>query len=97
MESKIRPHVSAKNVGRETEPMLNPRPGCPTRTMSQRACTYGDAYHTSPATRNAGASVQRAVVVRQSQTINRPRSVVQNVQARYWPFMTSDILCSSET
>jgi hypothetical protein len=96
MESKIRPYVSAKNVGRETEPMLNPRPECPTRTMSQRACTYGDAYHTRPATRNAGASVQRAVV-RQSQKINRPRSVVQNVQARYWPFMTSDILSSSET
>jgi hypothetical protein len=42
---------------------------------------YGDAYHTRAATRNAGASVQRAVVVRQAQMGSHPRPVVRNVQA----------------
>jgi hypothetical protein len=42
---------------------------------------YGDAYHTRSATRNAGASVQRAVVVRQAQMESRPRPVFRNVQA----------------
>jgi hypothetical protein len=41
---------------------------------------YGDAYHTRSATWNAGASVQRAVVVRQAQMGSHPRPVVRNVQ-----------------
>jgi hypothetical protein len=36
---------------------------------------YGDAYHTRSATRNAGTSVQRAVVVRQMQMGSHPRPV----------------------
>jgi hypothetical protein len=42
---------------------------------------YGDAYHTRSATRNAGASVQRAVVVQQAQMGGHPRPVARNVQA----------------
>jgi hypothetical protein len=42
---------------------------------------YGDAYHTTSATRNAGASVQRAVAVRQAQMRSHPRQVVRNVQS----------------
>jgi hypothetical protein len=42
---------------------------------------YGDAYHTRSVTRNAGASVQRAVVVRQAQMGSPRRPVVWNVQA----------------
>jgi hypothetical protein len=42
---------------------------------------YGSAYHTRSATRNAGASVQRAVVVRQARMGSHPRPVVLNVQA----------------
>jgi hypothetical protein len=42
---------------------------------------YGGAYHTSSATRNAGASVQRAVAVRQAQMGSHRRRVVRNVQA----------------
>jgi hypothetical protein len=42
---------------------------------------YGDAYHTRSATRNAGASVQRAVVMQQAQMGGHPRPVVRNVQA----------------
>jgi hypothetical protein len=42
---------------------------------------YGDAYHTRSVTRNAGALVQRAVVVRQTQMGSRPRPVARNVQA----------------
>jgi hypothetical protein len=41
----------------------------------------GDAYHTMSATRNAGASVQLAVVVQQAQMGSHPRPVVRNVQA----------------
>jgi hypothetical protein len=41
----------------------------------------GDAYHTRSATQNAGASVQRAVVVRQAQMGRHTRPVVPNVQA----------------
>jgi hypothetical protein len=45
-------------------------------------CTpSGDAYHTRSATRNAGASVQRCVVVWQAQMGSHPRLVVRNVQA----------------
>jgi hypothetical protein len=42
---------------------------------------YDDAYHTRSAMRNAGASVQRADVVRQAQKGSQPRPVVRNVQA----------------
>jgi hypothetical protein len=42
---------------------------------------YGDAYHTRSATRFAGASVQRAVLVRQAQMGSHPRPVVRTVQA----------------
>jgi hypothetical protein len=42
---------------------------------------YGDAYHTRSATRNAGALVQRAVVVRQVQMGSHPRPAARNVQA----------------
>jgi hypothetical protein len=42
---------------------------------------YGDAYHTRSATRDAGTSVQRAVVVRQAQMGSHPRPLVRNVQA----------------
>jgi hypothetical protein len=42
---------------------------------------YGDPYHTRSATRNAGASVQRAVVVQQAQMVSHPRPVVRKVQA----------------
>jgi hypothetical protein len=42
---------------------------------------YGDAYHASSAPRNAGASVQHAVVVRQVQMGGHPRPVARNVQA----------------
>jgi hypothetical protein len=42
---------------------------------------YGDAYHIRSATRNAGASVQRAVVVRQAQMGSHPLPVIRNVQA----------------
>jgi hypothetical protein len=42
---------------------------------------YGNAYHTRSATRNAGASFQRAVVVQQAQMGSHPRPVVRNVQA----------------
>jgi hypothetical protein len=42
---------------------------------------YGDAYHTRSATRNAGASVQGAVVVQQAQMGSHPRPVVRKVQA----------------
>jgi hypothetical protein len=42
---------------------------------------YGDAYHTRSATRNSGASVQRAVVVRQAQMESHPQPVVRIVQA----------------
>jgi hypothetical protein len=38
---------------------------------------YGDAYHTRSATRNAGASVQRVVVVRQAQMGSHPLPVVR--------------------
>jgi hypothetical protein len=41
---------------------------------------YDDAYHTRSTTRNAGASVQSAVVVRQAQMGSHPRPVVRNVQ-----------------
>jgi hypothetical protein len=41
---------------------------------------YGDGDHTRSATRNAGASVLRAVVVQQAQMGNHPRPVVGNVQ-----------------
>jgi hypothetical protein len=41
----------------------------------------GDAYHTRSATRNAGASVPRAVVVRQAQLGSHPWPVVRNVRA----------------
>jgi hypothetical protein len=41
---------------------------------------YCDAYHTRSATRNAGASVQRALVVRQAQMGSHPWPVVWNVQ-----------------
>jgi hypothetical protein len=41
----------------------------------------GDAYHTRSATRNAGASVQRAVVVQQAQMRGHPRPGVRNMQA----------------
>jgi hypothetical protein len=42
---------------------------------------YGDAYHTRSVTRNAGASVQRAVVLWQAQIGRHPRPVVRSVQA----------------
>jgi hypothetical protein len=42
---------------------------------------YGDAYHRSSATRNAGASVQRTAVVQQAQVGSHPRPVARNVQA----------------
>jgi hypothetical protein len=42
---------------------------------------YGDAYHTRSVTRNAGASVRRAVVVRQAQMGSHPRPEGRNVQA----------------
>jgi hypothetical protein len=42
---------------------------------------YGDAYHTRSATRNAGASVQCSVVVRQAQKGSHPQPVVRNVRA----------------
>jgi hypothetical protein len=42
---------------------------------------YGDAYHTRSATRNAGASGQRAIVVRQAQMRSHPQPAVWNVQA----------------
>jgi hypothetical protein len=42
---------------------------------------YGDAYHTRSATRNAGASVRRVVVVRQAQMGSHPQPVIRNVQA----------------
>jgi hypothetical protein len=42
---------------------------------------YGDAYNTRSATRNAGASVQRAVMLRQAQMGSHPRPVVRNLQA----------------
>jgi hypothetical protein len=42
---------------------------------------YGDAYHTRSATRNAGTSVQGAVVVQQAQMGSHPRPVVRNAQA----------------
>jgi hypothetical protein len=41
---------------------------------------YGEAYHTKSATRNAGASVPRAVVVWQVQMGRHPRPVARNVQ-----------------
>jgi hypothetical protein len=42
---------------------------------------YGGPYHTKSATRNAGASVQRAVVVRQAHKGSNPLPVVRNRQA----------------
>jgi hypothetical protein len=42
---------------------------------------YGDAYHTRSATRNAGVSVQRAVVVQEAQMGGHRRPVVRNAQA----------------
>jgi hypothetical protein len=42
---------------------------------------YGDAYHARSATRNAGASVQRAVVVRRAQMGSHTLPIVRNVQA----------------
>jgi hypothetical protein len=45
------------------------------------AMPYGDACHTRSAKPNAGASVQRAVVVQQAQMGNHRRPVVRNVQA----------------
>jgi hypothetical protein len=42
--------------------------------------SYGDAYHTRSATRNAGASVQRAVVVRGAHVGSHRRPVVRNLQ-----------------
>jgi hypothetical protein len=42
---------------------------------------YSHTYHTRSVMRNAGASVQRAVVVRQAQMGSHPRPVVRNVQA----------------
>jgi hypothetical protein len=41
---------------------------------------YGDAYHTRSATRNAGVSVQGAVLVRLVQIGSHPRAVARNVQ-----------------
>jgi hypothetical protein len=43
--------------------------------------SYVDAYHTRSGTRNAGASVRRAVVLRQSQMGSHTRPVVRNMQA----------------
>jgi hypothetical protein len=40
---------------------------------------YGDAYHTRSATRKAGASVQRAIVVRRVHVGSHPRPVARNV------------------
>jgi hypothetical protein len=42
---------------------------------------YGDAYYTRSATRNAGARVQHAVVVRQVRMGSHPRLVDRSVQA----------------
>jgi hypothetical protein len=42
---------------------------------------YCDAYHTRSATRNAGASAQRAVMVQQAQMGSHPQPVVRKVQA----------------
>jgi hypothetical protein len=42
---------------------------------------YGDAHHMRSATRNAGASVQRAVRVRQAQMGSHSRPVVRNLEA----------------
>jgi hypothetical protein len=42
---------------------------------------YGDAYHTRSATRNAGASAWRAVVVRQAQMGSHLWPVVRNLPA----------------
>jgi hypothetical protein len=41
----------------------------------------GDAYHVRSATQSAGASGQRAVVVRPPQMGRHPQSVIRNVQA----------------
>jgi hypothetical protein len=42
---------------------------------------YGDAYHPRSATRNAGASVQHAVVAQHAQMGSHRRPEVRNVQA----------------
>jgi hypothetical protein len=42
---------------------------------------YGDAYHTGSASRNAGASIKRSVVLRQSLLEIHPRAVARNVPA----------------
>jgi hypothetical protein len=42
---------------------------------------YGDAYPRRSVSRNAGASVQRAVVMWQAQMGRHPRPVVRNVKA----------------
>jgi hypothetical protein len=73
----LRPHVSAQDVAAETA-----HQGSGAQSEHGRlGMPYGDAHHPRPATRNAGASVQRAVVVRQSQMGGRPRLVDRNVQA----------------
>jgi hypothetical protein len=55
---------------------------------------FGDAYHTRSAIRNAGASVQRACVVRQAQMGSHPRPVVRNVQAVIGTYVSSGIRSS---
>jgi hypothetical protein len=49
--------------------------------LAARCIPYGDEYHARSATRNAGNSVQRAVMVRQSQMGSHPWPVSRNVQA----------------
>jgi hypothetical protein len=50
-------------------------------SLVAKCMPYGDAYHTRSTTRNAGASIQHAVVARQAQMGIHPRPVVRIVQA----------------
>jgi hypothetical protein len=73
----LRPHVSAQ----EGLPKWSIRIQVLNANLVAMWMPYGDAYHTGPpATRNAGAEIHRAVVVRQSYKGSHCRSAVGNVQ-----------------
>jgi hypothetical protein len=71
----IRPHVSSQLQ------KLNIKVQVLNANLVAMCMPYGDAYHTRSPPRNAGTSVQSAVVVRQSQMASHPHPLVRNVQA----------------
>jgi hypothetical protein len=66
----------------------------PNVNLVSKCLPHGDAYHTRHTTWKAGASVQRAVVVRQSQMRSHPLSLVSEIAGGDWPLVTSGVRSS---